>query len=231
VQCKLIDAVFTCSFRIHDWSRYRQNTPIECSVRSHFLLISPAERCDPRHSACFVPNPHGPYLLHKPIARSYYQICSLMIRTGWGSLPLEYELSTTEYENGFESKTPLVQGAECLLRFFMRQKNDGLVFRNYNSKHMGMDRRSDFFLFFCFIVLVWIAFLSIYSSHLFLTLQMICLASTLPSSLSATHGLVATRSLPWRSSPSGSPTCCNQVHVLLLLLLCCCCCYYYCCCY
>lgn len=84
----------------------------------------------------FVPNPNGPYLLHKPIARSYYQICSLLIRPTLFR-PEMYYLSITEFDARFLSGVPLVDAAERVLRFFLRQKEEGLVFRNYSQERMN----------------------------------------------------------------------------------------------
>lgn len=83
----------------------------------------------------FVPTPDGPYLLHKPIARSYHQICSLVHRKE-DFRPEKYELSITAFDPRFQSGLKLVPAAEQVLRFFLRQKEAGLELRNCSKERL-----------------------------------------------------------------------------------------------
>jgi hypothetical protein len=84
----------------------------------------------------FVPNPHGPYLLHKPIARSYYQICRMMV-----SMEEEWEryycLSTTNYDARFQSNVNLAEAAPHLIAFLVETQKQGIVFSNYSNERLG----------------------------------------------------------------------------------------------
>jgi hypothetical protein len=105
----------------------------------------------------YIPNSSGrPYLLSKPISRSHYRICEVDLNDDYDddydydydyddNCESEFFLSTNHYDSQFSVN--LVDSARKTLKFLLKIREKGIIFRNYEKSKLG------FFLYFIHYVL------------------------------------------------------------------------------